>query len=69
MGTLVGVTSKPEITSFTLTENDRFMVLASDGLWEFLSNDYVIRLVQQYWELGKAEDACDHLIAEAVQKW
>ena len=35
----VGVSSYPEIESRYLTKVDKMIVLASDGLWEFLSND------------------------------
>ena len=32
----VGVIPQPEISKYTLTEKDRFLVLASDGVWEFM---------------------------------
>jgi serine/threonine protein phosphatase PrpC len=35
----VGVIADPEILEMNLTEQDKFIVLASDGVWEFLSND------------------------------
>ena len=35
----VGVLADPEILEMNLTEQDKFIVLASDGVWEFLSND------------------------------
>lgn len=37
----VGVTADPEVFEFILTLNDKFIVIASDGVWEFLSNDDV----------------------------
>lgn len=35
---LVGVTPYPEIREVELVKEDCFIVLASDGVWEFLSN-------------------------------
>ena len=35
----VGVSACPEVLEFTLGPNDRFVVIGSDGLWEFLSNE------------------------------
>lgn len=35
----VGVNAIPEITEMNLIEADKFMILASDGVWEFISND------------------------------
>ena len=34
----VGVNAVPEILEFTLETNDKIIVLASDGVWEFLEN-------------------------------
>jgi hypothetical protein len=35
----VGVNAIPEITEMNLIEADKFLILASDGVWEFISND------------------------------
>ncbi len=32
-----------------LTEKDKFIILASDGVWEFLSNDEVVKIVESYY--------------------
>ena len=34
----VGVNAVPEVMMFELTVEDRVLVLASDGVWEFLEN-------------------------------
>lgn len=39
------VTSEPEITVKIIEENDLFIVVASDGLWDVMQNDEVGRLV------------------------
>ena len=38
MAARVGVNAIPEIKDFTLTPEDKVIVLASDGVWEFLKN-------------------------------
>ena len=37
----VGVIPEPEVLEFEIDVNDRFIVLASDGVWEFLTNENV----------------------------
>lgn len=37
----VGVISAPEVHTVQLTPADRMLVMASDGLWEFMSNQEV----------------------------
>jgi protein phosphatase 2C family protein 2/3 len=34
----VGVTAEPEVIQYVLDDADRFFILASDGVWEFLSS-------------------------------
>jgi serine/threonine protein phosphatase PrpC len=35
------VTCDPEITTHTLTPDDQYLILASDGLWDVMSNEEV----------------------------
>lgn len=57
----VGVHAFPEVMMHQLTPNDKFMVLASDGVWEFLSNEQVIKIVAdcQGDEVAAAKAVCD----------
>ena len=45
----VGVSSIPEVLEFTLGPHDRFVVIGSDGLWEFLSNEQVCEMVLPFY--------------------
>lgn len=42
------LSSSPEVFYHKLTPNDRFLVLATDGLWEWLDPDTVVRLVHDH---------------------
>jgi serine/threonine protein phosphatase PrpC len=44
-------------------------VIASDGVWEFLSNDDVVRIVEPFYQQNTAEKAAEALIKEALKKW
>lgn len=39
------LTAEPEVTYHKLRSKDKFLVIASDGLWEMLSNEKVVQLV------------------------
>lgn len=62
-----GVTSEPEFTEIELNpETDKFLVVATDGLWEFVDNQETVELVD-----GQATptDAVDVLVTEAATRW
>lgn len=48
-----------------MTSEDKFIVLGSDGIFEFLSNEEVVRIVVPYWRVGNNQGACDALAKEA----
>ena len=37
----VGVIPDPEINIYDISVDDRFLIIASDGVWEFLSNERI----------------------------
>ena len=65
----VGVIGDPEIREIELLEQDKFVILASDGVWEFLSNREVIDLIIPFWEIGNPQQACDCIERESVRRW
>jgi serine/threonine protein phosphatase PrpC len=62
----VGVTSEPECTITELTPDDKFMVLASDGVWEFIDGQGAVNIIGA---CDTVEEGCRQLVDEAYQKW
>lgn len=62
----VGVISEPDHSVVELTTQDKFMVLASDGVWEFISSQEAVDIIAQH---STAEEACRQLVDEAYQRW
>ncbi len=52
-----------------MTEDDKFIVIASDGVWEFLSNVQVMNYVLPFYLKNQPEAACEKLIKESVICW
>jgi serine/threonine protein phosphatase PrpC len=65
----VGVISEPEVIFHELTSFDKFIVVASDGIWEFISSHHCVRIVSEYYQDNNIEKACDALMVEAVNHW
>ena len=66
-----GVIPTPEVTFRQLdARRDRFIVLASDGVWEFLSSEEVVEIVGGFLQRGEpAIVAARFLIARAALAW
>ncbi|XP_030536720.1 probable protein phosphatase 2C 40 [Rhodamnia argentea] len=62
------VYSHPFTTSHRVSEKDRFVVLGSDGLFDFFSNDEVAQLVHLFIQQNPVGDPAKHLIEELVQR-
>ena len=65
----VGVISTPEIIEHELESEDKFIVLASDGIWEFISNEECIEIISSYYLSQKLKAACEHIVNLAVFRW
>ena len=66
----VGVFSKPEMQEFQLDSKLAFIIVASDGVWEFISSEEAVELVSQSHATGKSsQEACDELVAESLRRW
>ena len=54
VGAMVGVIAEPEITNRALKPEDALCIIASDGLWEFLSSEQVAAA----WDVGCSALQC-----------
>lgn len=62
----IGVVSNPEIVVMELTPDYPFFVLASDGVFEFLSSQTVVDMVALHKD---PRDACAAIVAESYRLW
>ena len=69
IATSVGVIPDPEIIEYTLDKNSRYMVIATDGIWEFLSNEKVMKIGNQFYPKFEPIDLCNELVKEANKCW
>ncbi len=65
----IGVISTPDVFEVELGKNEKFVVIASDGIWEVLSNEKVAEIVGEFVPEGNAEAACEELLKAARKEW
>ncbi|CAD6334076.1 unnamed protein product [Miscanthus lutarioriparius] len=61
-----GVISVPEVTQRRISSNDQFVILATDGVWDVLSNDEAVQIVAG---TPDREKAAKRLVECAVRAW
>ncbi|PSC69217.1 phosphatase 2C [Micractinium conductrix] len=62
----VGVSSEPETSVVDICAQDKFLILATDGVWEFIDPQGAVDIVSGCTD---AEEACRLLVDSAWSKW
>lgn len=44
-------------------------MIASDGVWEFISNDEIAKIVKPFYEAKNAEKAAEAVVKESYLRW
>ena len=66
----VGVTDEPEFKNYDYDGTEKFIIIASDGIWEYLHGDDCIKIIRPFYEENKdVEGAALALVKEAFRKW
>lgn len=66
VGEDIGVNAEPEILTKNVTKGDEILVIASDGIFEFLTNQRVIDICA---ECNDPLHACTRLLEESYKQW
>ena len=66
----LGIIYEPEIFTYELGNEHRIIVVGTDGLWKYMTNEEVIKIAGKFYdEGGKAEDTAKYLVDTAKSKW
>lgn len=70
VGASIGITWKPYVLYKELSNSDDYIVvIATDGIWDVLSNSEVMSIVRKHWLTKNVDRAGEDLMAEAVKRW
>jgi serine/threonine protein phosphatase PrpC len=66
----VGVTWEPNLSAYTLTARDLFLVLGTDGVWDVMNGDAAVDFVERYRCKRVPGVSCaEALTLEAQERW
>jgi serine/threonine protein phosphatase PrpC len=63
----IGVSAEAEVTESPIDPEDRCIILASDGVWEFITSQEAVNIV--FAHKDNATAACKALIKESAKRW
>lgn len=64
-----GTISEPEVTEHKFNEEDKFIVLASDGLYEFMESKEVVNIIKDFYLKDDIVSCCEFLYKESCRRW
>ena len=65
----LGVIPEPKFIDEKIDKDTKFIIVASDGIWEFLDNDTVKNMVKPFYEKNDPNGACKESIKKATELW
>ncbi len=68
-GKKVGVIPDPGILEYDLSEKTRYIVVCSDGVWEFLDNITVREIGKKYYINNNPSGFCHDLVNQSLHLW
>ena len=69
IATTLGVIPVPKFIDEKIDKDTKFIVVASDGVWEFLDNQKVADIVMPFYKKNDPDGACKALIKESTDWW
>ena len=65
----VGVIPNPQIIEYVITRKTKFMIICSDGIWEFISNEEAMEIGNKYYLRNDPLGLCNELTNKSIDKW
>ena len=68
-GKKIGVIPNPGIIEYQINENSKYVVVCSDGVWEFLDNENVKEIGKKYYVDNNPSGFCHDLVNTSYSLW
>ena len=65
----VGVIPNPQIIEYSLNFQSKYMIICSDGIWEYISNEEAMEIANKYYLRNDAKGLCQDLTNISTSRW
>ena len=69
VASIAGTICIPEIKEYYFNDGDKFLILASDGVWEFIQSEECINIIGKFYLNNNIEGCCEYLYTESKKRW
>ena len=68
-GENLGIIAEPEVKEYLIKKEDKALIIASDGLWEYTTNEQVVEIVKKLWEEKDVDKIVNELYKASIENW
>ena len=65
----VGVIPNPQIVEYTIDYFSKYMLICSDGIWEFINNEHAMKIANKFYIRNDPKGLCHELTQESIKLW
>ena len=65
----IGVIPNPQIIEYDINYKSKYMIICSDGIWEFIDNEEAMEIGKKYYLRNDPNGLCNELIKKATEIW
>ena len=65
----IGVIPNPQFVEYTIKDESKYMIICSDGVWEFISNEEAMNIANRFYTRNDASGLCQYLYKRSFEYW
>ena len=65
----LGVIPNPQIIEYNINIKSKYMIICSDGIWEFINNEQAMEIGNKYYLRNDPNGLCNELAKNATELW
>ena len=65
----VGVIANPQIIEYTIDYFSKYLLICSDGIWEFINNEEAMKIANKYYLRNDPIGICHELYEKSIKIW
>ena len=69
IGKDIGIIVDPIINEYNLNSDVKYIVMASDGLWEFMTNEKIMEIGNRFYAMNDPDNFCQILLKISKELW